>query len=99
MRSAANPRRNNDSLARMLAAVAAASLATINGDAARKLPTLVTMQSSHKPPAILAWKRGDDSKQFFVISVELTGFFLVRRLRGYPTARWNPFVKLAPLRP
>src|SRR6266403_949037 len=61
MRSAANPRRNNDSFARMLAAVAAASLATISGAPATKPTMPATMQSHHKPPAALALERGDDS--------------------------------------
>src|SRR6266404_3081210 len=45
----------------MFLAVAAASLATISGAAAMKPPTLATMQSNHKPPAILAFSRGDAS--------------------------------------
>src|SRR5213592_797243 len=75
MRSAANPRRNDDSLARMLAAVAAASLATISGAPATKPTMPATMQSHHKPPAVLAWARGDTSKILFVISVVLTVYF------------------------
>src|SRR5882724_1513349 len=72
MRSAANPRRNNDSFARMLAAVAAALLATISGAPATKPTTPDTMQSHHRPPAILAWKRGDMLKSGFIINVLLT---------------------------
>src|SRR6266487_1701958 len=75
MRSAENPRRNNDSLARMLPAVAAASLVTISGAPATKPTMPATMQSHHKPPAALAWARGDTSKILFVISGVLTVYF------------------------
>ena len=71
MRSAANPRRNNDSFARMFLAVAAASLATISGDPAMKPPMPATMQSNHKPPATLAIKSGDASPIRSVISEAL----------------------------
>src|SRR5438034_10808607 len=95
MRSAANPRRNNDSFARMLAAVAAASLATISGPPATKPTTPDTMQSHHRPPAILAWKHGDTSKKGFVISVVLTAYTSLRvcgatqRRDGTPLRNWN----------
>src|SRR5437868_4984102 len=69
MRSAANPRRNADSFARMLAAVAAASLATISGAPATKPTTLDMMQSHQKPPAALALARGDSSVMRCVIVV------------------------------
>src|SRR5436309_4958186 len=68
MRLAASPRRNNDSFAKMLAAVAAASFATIRGPPAMKPPTPATMQSNHKPPAILARRTGDSSLKCSVIS-------------------------------
>src|SRR6266513_3997893 len=61
MRSAVNPSRNNDSFAKMLAAVAGASLATINGAPTTKPTMPDMMQSHHKPPAALALNCGDDS--------------------------------------
>src|SRR5437016_9009630 len=68
MRSAAKPKRNNDSFARMFVAVAAASFATISGPPAMKPRMLVTMQSNQKPPAILALSSGDSSLECSVIS-------------------------------
>src|SRR5438132_4585537 len=68
MRSNANPRRYNDSFARMLAAVAAASFATISGDAAMKAARPATMQSNQQEPAILACSSGDSSLKRAVIS-------------------------------
>src|SRR6266496_5053583 len=68
MRSNANPRRYNDSYARMLAAVAAASFATISGPAAMKPPTPATMQSNQQAPAILACSTGDSFLKLAVIS-------------------------------
>src|SRR5712691_8013991 len=59
MRSNANPRRYNDPFATMLAAVAAASFATISGPAAIKPATPARMQSNQQAPAILAWRTGD----------------------------------------
>src|SRR5437762_6300036 len=61
MRSATNPRRNNDSFVTMLVAVAVASLATINGAPTAKPTIPDMMQSHHKPPAALALARGDSS--------------------------------------
>src|SRR5205809_1483372 len=75
MRSATNPRRKNDSFARMFVAVAVASLVTISGAPATKPTMPATMQSHHKPPAALAWARGDTSKILFVISGVLTIYF------------------------
>src|SRR6266536_6570969 len=75
MRSAENPRRNNDSFARMLAAVAAASLVTISGAPATKPTMPARMQSHHNPPAALAWARGDIYKILLVISGVLTVCF------------------------
>src|SRR5947208_11312032 len=69
MRLAANPRRNNDSFARMLAAVAAASFATIRGPPAMKPTMPATMQSNQQPPAILAFSRGDSSLNCSVIDL------------------------------
>src|SRR3989442_1282484 len=68
MRSSANPRRYNDSFARMLAAVAAASFVTISGPAATKLPSPATMQSNQQVPAILACRTGDSCLKRIVIS-------------------------------
>src|SRR5437016_11322199 len=68
MRSNANPRRYNDSFARMLAAVAAASFATISGDAAMKPARPATMQSNQQAPAILACRTGDSLLKRAVIS-------------------------------
>src|SRR6266851_4719023 len=59
MRSNANPRRYNDPFATMLAAVAAASFATISGPAAMKPAMPARMQSNQQAPAILAWRTGD----------------------------------------
>src|SRR5437762_10211652 len=91
MRSAANPRRKNDSFARMLAAVAAASFVTISGAPATKPTTPDTMQSHHRPPAILAWKRGDISKLGFVINVVLTVYI---SLGVCGTTRWRDRTRL-----
>src|SRR5215216_649098 len=59
MRSPTKARRNNDSDARMLAAVAAASPRTIREDrmATADAPAAITI--NHKAPAILALSRGD----------------------------------------
>src|SRR5438093_12770919 len=95
MRSATNPRRNNDSFARMLAAVAAASLATISGAPATKPTMPATMQSHHKPPAALALERGDISKLVSVISVVLMVYISLgacgatRRRNGTLLRNWN----------
>src|SRR5438128_2141698 len=43
----------------MLVAVATASLRTISVAPARKANMPVAMTINHRPPAILAWKRGD----------------------------------------
>src|SRR6266436_3990288 len=71
MRSNANPRRYNDPFATMLAAVAAASFATISGPAAIKPATPATMQSNQQAPAILAWRTGDSFLKRAVISDSL----------------------------
>src|SRR6266576_5495137 len=68
MRSKENPRRYNDSFASMLAAVAAASFATISGPATMKLARPATMQSNQQAPAILACSTGDSSLKRAVIS-------------------------------
>jgi hypothetical protein len=52
----------------MLAAVAAASFATISGAPAMKPATPDTMQSNHKAPAILACRTGDSFLKRAVIS-------------------------------
>src|SRR5712692_1600899 len=65
MRSAAKPKRNRDSDARMLAA---ASPRTIIGDRMRKAVMPATMTINHKPPAILALRRGEPSAIRSVIS-------------------------------
>src|SRR4029450_48741 len=77
IRPAANPRRNNDSFARMLAAVAVASLATMSGAPATQPPMPATMQSHPKPPAALALESGDSSKIGLVINVVLTVYILL----------------------
>src|SRR6267378_4514145 len=71
IRSNANPRRYNDSFARILAAVAAASFATISGDATMKPARPATMQSDQQAPAILACRTGDSSLKRAVISDSL----------------------------
>src|SRR6267378_4354542 len=71
MRSNANPTRYNDPFATMLAAVAAASFATISGPAAMKPATPAKMQSNQQAPAILACRTGDSSLKRAVISDSL----------------------------
>src|SRR6266850_682572 len=83
MRSATNPRRNNDSFARMLVAVAVASLATMSG-APKRNPTMPDMmQSHHKAPAALALNCGDSSV-FDCIMVAVPLWQLVGHLQVEP---------------
>src|SRR5207248_3877697 len=79
----------------MLAAVAAASLATISGPPEPKPMIPATIQSHHKPPAALACERGDASKKGFVISVVITVYISLRvcgasqRRDGTRLRNWN----------
>src|SRR5262245_14094250 len=88
IRVTTNPRRNRDSCARMLAAVAVASADTIRLRATRNPTKPVTMVISQEKPAALALKTGD-------AAVVLSFISLARGRKYVELANDCAFVKLA----